>query len=80
MRYFFDTTDRHGLAVDDVGHECASNNDARILAEKALGELFCEALPDGGEETFTISVRDENGQAIFTGRLVFTGGWQTSRR
>lgn len=42
---------------------------ARIEAQKALPDLARDALPDGDQKTFIVSVRDEAGQVVLRAAL-----------
>ena len=70
MRYYFDTVDPSGSRRDGVGVDCPSDNSARRLARKALGEMFSESFNEG-DETYGISVRDNAGATVFAGTLAY---------
>ncbi|MBD2745333.1 hypothetical protein IC232_01375 [Microvirga sp. BT688] len=68
-RYFFDTYDGNRLISDSEGIELQSVEMARIEAQKALPDLARDALPDGNQKTFIVSVRDEAGQVVLRAAL-----------
>jgi hypothetical protein len=68
-RYFFDTYDGNHLISDAEGIELQSVEMARIEAQKALPDLARDALPDGDQKTFIVSVRDEAGQVVLRAAL-----------
>ncbi len=70
MRYFFDTIDPSGARRDGVGIDCPSDNSARRLARKALGEMFSESH-DEGDERYEILVRNNAGATVFAGTLAY---------
>ncbi len=68
-RFFFDTYDGNRLISDPEGIELQSVEMARIEAQKALPDLARDALPDGDQKTFIVSVRDEAGQVVLRAAL-----------
>ncbi|MBF9197015.1 DUF6894 family protein [Microvirga terrestris] len=68
-RFFFDTYDGNRLIPDTEGIELQSAEMAKIEAQKALPDLARDALPDGTQKTFIVSVRDETGQVILRAAL-----------
>lgn len=70
MRYYFDTVDPSGSRRDGVGVDCPSDNSARRLARKALGEMFSESL-NQCDETYEILVRNNAGATVFAGTLAY---------
>ena len=68
-RYFFDTYDGNRLISDAEGIELQSVDMARIEAQRALPDLARDALPDGDQKTFIVSVRDEAGQVVLRAAL-----------
>jgi hypothetical protein len=68
-RFFFDTYDGSRLIADTEGIELPSVETARIEAQKALPDLARDALPDGDQKTFIVSVRDEAGQVVLRAAL-----------
>ncbi|MBJ6126377.1 hypothetical protein JAO75_13280 [Microvirga sp. BT325] len=54
---------------DTDGIELESVEMARIEAQKALPDLARDALPDGNQKTFIVSVRDEAGQVVLRAAL-----------
>ena len=68
-RFFFDTYDGNHLIPDTEGIELPSVEMAKIEAQKALPDLARDALPDGDQKTFIVSVRDETGQVVLRAAL-----------
>jgi hypothetical protein len=68
-RFFFDTYDGNRLISDPEGIELQNVEMARIEAQKALPDLARDALPDGDQKTFIVSVRDESGQVVLRAAL-----------
>ena len=68
-RYFFDTYDGNRLISDTVGIELQNVDMAKVEAQKALPDLARDALPDGDQKTFIISVRNEAGQVVLRAAL-----------
>lgn len=72
-RYFFDTHDGEH-ARDEEGRECADFEAARILAMKTLPEIARWAAPGGDDrQTFTVLVRDQADQLVYTMTLTLEG-------
>lgn len=72
-RYFFDTHDSEHIR-DDEGRECADFGAARLLALSTLPEIARWAAPEGGDwQMFTMSVRDEADQLVYTVSLTLDG-------
>ena len=79
-RYFFDIHDGTELTVDEIGLPCATEQDVRDEAIKALPEIAKDELPDGPEHCFWVKVRDENGDYIFHASLMLKSGWLKANR
>ena len=78
-RYFFDIKNG-GLQRDKVGTECADLDAVRIAAMKVLPDIAREDIPkDGDRQMFTVVVRDEDGRAVYTATLNFSGLWLVDR-
>ena len=69
-RYYFDITDQN----DEIGTECADDDDARRAAMSALPVIASEYISSGGDQqTFSIVVRDGWGETAYAATLVFDG-------
>ncbi len=68
-RYFFDTSDGNRLIRGDEGLEMQNLEAAKIEAQRALPDIAKDALPDGEQRTFIVSVRDEAGQVVVRAAL-----------
>ena len=68
-RYFFDTFDGSRLIPDTEGLELQNIEMAKLEAQRALPDLARDALPDGDQKTFIVSVRDEAGQVVLRAAL-----------
>jgi len=74
-RYFFDIHNSSSLR-DDTGTECATLDDVRNTAMRVLPDIAREDIPkDGDRRTFTVLVTDEDGKAVYSASLNFTGMW-----
>ncbi len=67
--YFFDTYDGNQFVPDNEGLELQDLGTAKVEAQKALPDLARDALPDGDQKTFIVSVRDEAGQVVLRAAL-----------
>ena len=68
-RYFFDTFDGTRLVPDTEGLELQNVEMAKVEARKALPDLARDAILDGDQKTFMVSVRDEAGQVVLRAAL-----------
>ena len=68
-RYFFDTYDGERLVPDPDGIELQGPEQVKAEAQRALPDLARDALPDGNQKTFMVSVRDEAGQVVLRAAL-----------
>ena len=68
-RYFFDTYDGNRLINDPEGIELPNLEQVKAEAQNALPDLARDALPDGDQRTFIVSVRDEAGQVVLRAAL-----------
>lgn len=75
-RFFFDTDDGRFAARDDQGVDCPDRESARRAALSCLPNMADDAMPDGDERRFTVSVRDEDGEEIYAAVLTLTGAWR----
>ncbi|UIY45585.1 DUF6894 family protein [Methylobacterium radiotolerans] len=76
-RYFFDIHDG-GPQRDDTGTECANLDAVRQQALRALPDIAREQIPKAGDRrTFTVLVTDEDGRAVYSATLNYTGLWLT---
>lgn len=74
-RYFIDTSDGDCPLIDDEGQEFPTDQAARDAAMDALPDMARDALPDGDERTFAVAVRNEQGRAIYSAKLILKGRW-----
>ena len=74
-RYFIDTSDGDVSVVDHGGQEFSNDRAARDAALDALPDMARDVLPDGDERTFSASVRNAEGQIIYSARLDLKGTW-----
>ncbi len=68
-RYFFDTSDGNRLIPDGEGIEMQDFEAAKAEAQKSLADIAKDALPDGEQRSFVVSVRDESGQVVVRAAL-----------
>ena len=78
-RYFFDTNDGDQFADDDVGLELSDPEAARRAAITALPDMAYDKLPDGDRRDFSVRVRDEAGNTIYSASLTLNGEWHIQR-
>ena len=77
-RFFIDTHDGDFSATDDEGQSFANAAGARKAALRALPEMARDGIPDGDHREFTVNVRNEGGEEIYTATLTLRGGWRHS--
>ncbi|MCO6052291.1 hypothetical protein NGM99_21105 [Mesorhizobium sp. RP14(2022)] len=74
--YFFDTFDNGQHSRDDLGTLCSSLPNARMEAMKVLPSIAKDEIPrDGDRQAFTVLVRNEDGEAVYSATLTFAGIW-----
>ncbi len=74
-RYFFDVHDS-GTTRDDSGTEYATLDEVRTTAMRLLPDIARDEIPGGGDRRiFTVLVTDEEGRAVYSAMLNFTGLW-----
>jgi hypothetical protein len=71
-RYYFDVDDGETLTCDDEGLDLDDMEEARREAVRTLPEVAKDALPDGNERTFAVTVRDEARCPILRAQLKLT--------
>lgn len=74
-RYYFDVFDGHAITRDQVGFEIDDTRQVCRLAVDALPDLAREQLPDGDQATFSVTVRNDGGAAVFRATLMFVAEW-----
>jgi len=75
-RYFFDFLANGSRHEDDIGLEFRSLNEVRSEAMRGLPAIATEKLPtDGDQPTYTILVKNEDGDPAYTATLNFAGLW-----
>lgn len=67
--YFFDTYDGDRLITDTQGIELPNLERVKAEAQMTLPDLARDALPNGDQKTFIVSVRDEAGQVVLRAAL-----------
>lgn len=75
--YFFDDTFENGqYSPDDLGLLCSSLPKARMEAMKALPSIANDEIPrDGDRQVFTVLVRNEDGEAVYSATSTFAKLW-----
>ena len=76
--YTIDTDDDDVYVEGDYGEGLTSSSAARLLALSSLPDMARDKMPDGDCRTFRATVRDENGQEIYTATLTLVGGWKVT--
>lgn len=76
--FFFDVTDDGGepRSPDDIGTEHPSKECIPEEAADLLANIARSHLPDGSRRTFSVSVRDDQGQVIYKVALFYQAEWQ----
>jgi hypothetical protein len=74
-RYFIDTTDGDGGSRDDEGEDFADAETARRCAIAHLPALADSDVSDGEPREVSVTLRGENGAALYVARLSFRGAW-----
>lgn len=79
-RYFFDIYDGTKLVRDPEGHECSDMNEVRAEATRTLPEIAKQEIPrlEGDAQAFTVVVRNEARETVYTASLTFTGLWMNT--
>lgn len=77
--YFFDTYENGRHIEDDEGTICSTLEDVRMEAMKALPSIAKDSIPkDGDRQAYTVLVRDEEGQSVYSATLTYAGLWLRS--
>ena len=63
-QYFFDYRDGERVYIDDEGAELASLKKARAEAQRAIGAIAKDEMPDGDTRDFQISIREGEGPVL----------------
>ena len=74
-RYFFDTDDGDRPSEDDIGLELPDHEAARRAGIAALPDMARDELPNGDHRDFSVRVRDDAGNMIYSACLALNGGW-----
>ncbi|MCJ2138644.1 DUF6894 family protein [Methylobacterium sp. E-066] len=77
--FFFDTDDGDFRLEDDEGFELPSLDAARIKALDALPDMARNKLPDRDRHTFSVQVRDADGNLVYSAWLELVGEWHVPR-
>ncbi len=71
-RFFFDVLDGRKATYDDAGMEFAALEAARKEAQRTIGEIVKDSMPDGDEHVVVIRVREESGKTLLMVSTVMT--------
>ena len=63
-RYFFDIHDGDHFTPDHEGVELEGIEAAKTEAKNTLPDIVKDQMPDGDRRDFTVTVREESGQAV----------------
>jgi hypothetical protein len=74
-RYYFDLINGDGLTPDDDGQVFETREEVRDEAVRILPDIARDEMPDGGDVSITVKVRDEAGRHIFEATLSLVSGW-----
>lgn len=75
--YYMQVDDDETRFRNDEGIELDGPSQARIAALEALPDMVREQVPDGDRRIFTVNVRDEDDQVIYSAVMTFVGQWHT---
>lgn len=73
--YYFDTDDGSYAVADESGLDFPDQEAARRAAVSALPDMARDRIPNGDNRTFSVRVRDEHGNTIYSASLAMTGRW-----
>lgn len=73
--YFIDAQFGGFLHHDDEGHDLPDDEAARKTALAALPGMARDAMPAGDTDTFTVTVRGEDGVIVYAASLTLEGRW-----
>jgi hypothetical protein len=78
--FFFDLTDDgdEPRQPDPIGTEHPTKECIPAEAVDLLANIARDRLPDGKDRTFSVSVRDNEGQVIYKASLALRAGWQSN--
>lgn len=74
-RFYIDSSDGAVPIIDNEGSEYPDAQAARKAALSLLPDMARDEMPDGDERTFSVSVRNNSGRAIYSARLALKGRW-----
>ncbi|MDF2114547.1 hypothetical protein PY365_03085 [Roseiarcaceae bacterium H3SJ34-1] len=74
-RYFFDIFDADGVRRDEIGIDCASRDEAREHAVRALPQITLDHHLSDERRIVAIQIRDADGTYIFRTSLTFLAHW-----
>ena len=76
--YFIDTSDGEHFFIDYEGHRFADDAAARLYVLQTLPDMARSSPPEGEQQTFSASVRNEAAEVVYRATLTFTGEWTRS--
>lgn len=75
-RYFFDTFSNGHRTPDDIGAEFDTLDKMRLEAMSVLPAIAKdEVAQDGDSQAFTVLVKDEDQEPVYSATLTFAGLW-----
>ena len=74
-KFFLDLYDGATFTRDPYGLDLASQEEARKEAISVLPDMARDVLPDGDRRDFTVDVRTNVGEVIYTATLSLVGRW-----
>ena len=75
-RYIIDTDDGRTFVPGDPEDHFDCPKKARDTADRVVGAMAEDALPDGDRRVFRAIVRDEAGQVVYEATVMFAGEWK----
>lgn len=74
--YFFDTDNGSGPQVDHVGRVLPDDAAARWAGLDTLPDVARDQIAASDHRTFSISIRNADGEVIYMATLALMGGWK----
>lgn len=74
--YLIDTDDGLNFVPGDPEISFACPREAKITADKVLGAMLQDVLPDGPRRVLRATVRDNTGREVYEATVTFAGDWK----
>ena len=77
--FFFDTDDGDTRYGDQEGLDLPDKAAARRAALDALPDMARDRMPGGDQQTFAVSVRNDQGVVIYAANMSLSGEWRVTQ-